>query len=92
MQAWKGELELKELRVNVKETKMTIINQNAGKISKEDKSPRTVCSSNSILCQFCRCWVHKRCSSIRGELKDDSKFKCQTCVNYSRGFPKNRIK
>ena len=39
MQAWKGKLELKELRVNVKETKMTIINQNAGKISKEDKSP-----------------------------------------------------
>ena len=28
--------------------------------------------------QFCRCWVHKRCSGIRGKLKEDSKIKCQT--------------
>ena len=25
--------------------------------------------------------MHKRCSSIRGKLKEDSKFKCQTCGN-----------
>ena len=25
--------------------------------------------------------MYKRCSGIRGKLKDDSKFKCQTCAN-----------
>ena len=31
---------------------------------------------NSILCQLFGCWAYKRCSGIRGKLKEDSKFKC----------------
>ena len=60
-----------------------------GKVTKEDKFPCTVCrkgvGSNSTLCQFCRCRVHKRCSCVRGKLKDDS-FKCQTLVNQQTGI------
>ena len=37
--------------------------------------------SSSIFSQFCRCWVYKKCSVIRGKLKKDCKFKCQTCAN-----------
>ena len=37
--------------------------------------------SDSILCQFCRCWMCEGCSGIRGSLKEDSKFKCQRCAN-----------
>ena len=36
---------------------------------------------NFDLCQFSRCWVHERCSGIRDKLKEDGKFKCQTCAN-----------
>ena len=37
--------------------------------------------SNSNLFQFCRCWIHKRFSGIRGDLKDDCEFGCQTCAS-----------
>ena len=37
--------------------------------------------SSSILCQFCQCCVHNGFSGIRGELKEDSKFQFQLCVN-----------
>ena len=30
---------------------------------------------------FCNCWLHKRHSGIRGELKEDNTFKCRACVN-----------
>ena len=65
----KGELESKGMRVNVKETKMKLNIENSGKVTIEDKFPCAVCrkgiGSNSILSQFCRCRVHKRCSGIR---------------------------
>ena len=38
-------------------------------------------ADTSILCQFCSCWVHKRCSSIRGTLEENNTFKCQTYAN-----------
>ena len=51
----------------------------------EGKFPCATCRKrvgiNSVLCQFSRCWVHERCSGIRGKLKEDGKFKCQTCAN-----------
>ena len=37
--------------------------------------------SNPNFCQFCRCLVRKRCSGIRGKLKEVSKFNCQTFAN-----------
>ena len=58
-----------------------ISNENVGKVTIEDKLLCVVCrkgeSINSILWQFCRCWLQKRCSGIKGKLKEDSKFKRQ---------------
>ena len=51
----------------------------------EGKFPCAACRKdvgiNFDLCQFSRCWVHERCSGIRDKLKEDGKFKCQTCEN-----------
>ena len=73
------------LRVNVKKTKTMISSENAGKVTTEGKFPCAFCREGvyitSMLCQFYRCQVHKRFSGIRGKLKKDSKFKCQTCAN-----------
>ena len=59
---------------------MMISSENAGKVTVESKISCAVCRkdvcSNSILGQFCRCWLHKRYSGIRDKLKEDSKFKC----------------
>ena len=87
LEAWIGTLNSQELRVNVKKTKM-ISRENAGKVTTEGKFPCAFCrkrvGSNSILCQFCSCLLHKRFSGIRGKLKEDSKLKCQTCANLQR--------
>ena len=37
--------------------------------------------SDRILRQFCRCWVHRIWSGIRGTLKEDSKFKYHKCAS-----------
>ena len=37
--------------------------------------------SNSIFCQRCNHWVHKRCSKIERRLKADPSFRCKTCTN-----------
>ena len=48
------------------------------KARKEWKFPCAVCSkdtgSNSILCQFCKCWADKRRVCIRGRLKLDGMY------------------
>ena len=68
----------RSIRLKSVKTKM-ISDKNAGKVSIEEKIPCAVCrngvGSNSILSQFCRCWVHKISSYIRTTLKDQSKFK-----------------
>ena len=85
LKTWKGALESEGLRANIKKIKMMISNENVGKITIEGKFPCIICrkrvSSNSIFCQLCRWWMHKRCSGFEGKLKVDSKFKCQTCIN-----------
>ena len=66
----------KGLRVNIKKTKTMINSENAGKVTVEGKFPCAVCrkgvGSNSSLCQFCRCWVHKGCGVIRAKLNKKS--------------------
>ena len=68
VEAWKGALESKGLTVNVKKTTMMISSENAGNATIAGKFPCAVCRKgvgiNSILCQFCRHWVHERCSGI----------------------------
>ena len=83
----------KGLGVNVKKKKMMINSKTAEKITEKSKFPCAVCrkgvENNSILCLFCRCWEHKRCSGIRGKLKEDRKFKWQTCGNQQTDVTKD---
>ena len=76
-------MESRRTRVNLKRTEIEIRSENAAKFTYKDKFLRVVCrkgvDSNSI-----RYWVHKRRSSTRSKLKENSKFKCQTCANQQR--------
>ena len=49
------------------------------------KWPCSIClkgvGSNTIFCQSCNHWVHKRCSKLKGRLKADPSFKCNVCTN-----------
>ena len=91
LETWKRVLESKWLRVNVKKTKMMIRSKNAVKVTIDGKFPCAVyrkgLGSNFILCQFCRCWLHKRCSGFKGKLRDDSKFEYQVSANQQTYIP-----
>ena len=83
--AWKEVLDSKRLIVNIKKSKTMMSSENGERLQWK-AGFCAVCrkgvGSNSILCQFFRCWVLKRDNSgIRGKLKEDNKFKYQICAN-----------
>ena len=63
LKIFKGGLESKGLGANVKKKEIIINCEKPRKIGKKGGSPCAVSM------QFCKCWVNKRCSSIRGRLK-----------------------
>ena len=79
IKTWKGALDSNGSQVNVKKTKMMICSENAANVTENVNFPCAVCrkgaDSDSILCQFGSLRVHKRCSGIKGKMKEDSKFK-----------------
>ena len=82
---WKNNIEGKGLRVNVEKTKILCSRHNSEVKSDPVKWPCSIChkgvGSNSIFCQSCNHWVHKRCSKIKGKLNADPSFKCNVCTN-----------
>ena len=68
---WKTGLEDKGLRVNAAKTKVMISNSEARSGFEIGRWPCGVCrkgvGSNSIFCQSCKHWVHRKCSSISGK-------------------------
>ena len=81
--AWKEQMEVKGLRVNVGKTKVMKCSVQSAQVEKSGKWPCAVCSkgvgSNSITCVKCKQWVHKRCSGIEGALKGVVGFLCGVC-------------
>jgi len=53
-------------------------------VEEKGKSPCGVCKkgvgNNSILCRSCKKWIHKRCSGVKGRLRNASQsFICRCC-------------
>ena len=78
VKTWKTEMEKKGLHVNL--GKIIIIMEpgiNLDVLKKSGKYPCSVCltgvgSTNAILCDGCKRWVHKKCSGIKGRLLPES--------------------
>ena len=87
LQAWKTSLETWGLRINVGKTKNFGSSGEAEKPTRNVNWPCGVCSKrvgvNSILCQTCNLWIHKRCSGVKGTLKKESMFRCKKCKGES---------
>ena len=51
--------------------------------NKTGKFPCSVClkgvGGNSILCPACKCWVHAKCSGLKGQLTKATNFVCSQC-------------
>ena len=82
---WKSELETKGLRVNMGKTKILCSSYGVNQRTKTGKWPCGVCRKgvgvNSIYCNSCKHWIHKRCSGTKGKLMEDAEFKCKNCIN-----------
>ena len=81
--AWKQGMEVKGLRVNIGKTKVMVSRRETLPQNKTGKWPCGVClqgvGSNSIYCTSCRCWIHGKCSGIRGRLSAARNFICNRC-------------
>ena len=82
---WKDNIEAKRLQVNVNKTKLVYSKHYSPVKSDPIKWPCSICCKdvgiNSIFCQNCNHWVHKRCWKIKERLKADPSFKCNACTN-----------
>ena len=85
---WKFEMEAKGLRVNVKKTKIMVSGNNLNTLKDSGKDPCAVCRSgvgaNSIQCNGCSLWVHKKCSGVQGSLSNVTNFECSRCLGTAR--------
>ena len=81
---WKAAMERKGLKVSVKKTKGLTTNDSNSRPNVAAIDPCGVCRQrvgvNSIRCTACMCWVHKRCSKIRGSLNSARNFVCVSCA------------
>ena len=75
----KDNIETKGLCIDVNKTKLACSKHNQLVKSDPVKWLCSICckgvGSNSIFCQSCNHWVHKRCQKIKGRLKADPSFK-----------------
>ena len=76
-------MEQKGLRVNSGKTKVMILKYKRNPQNKTGKFSCSVClkgvGRNSILCPACKCWVHAKCSGLKGQLAKATNFVCSQC-------------
>ena len=82
---WKHGIEEKGLRVNAGKTKVMMSRYGHDPPNKSGKWPCGVCQKgvgrNSIFCSTCKCWVHAKCSGIKGNLAKANDFVCKRCCS-----------
>ena len=94
---WKEAMEKKGLRVNAGKTKVMICSTGLDLLQSSGEFPCAVCrtgvGSNSIFCNGCKHWVHKKCSGLK-RLKKDPDYRCTRCQETARpldGRPQKEI-
>ena len=84
---WKEAMEKKGLRVNAGKTKIMICDTGLDRLQSSGEFPCAVCrtglGSNSIFCNGCKHWVHKKCSGLK-RLKKDPDYRCTWCQGTAR--------
>ena len=76
---WKDAVKEKGLRVNAGKTKIMICSTGLDLMQSSGEFPCSVCrtgvGSNSIICNDCKHWVHKKCSGLK-RLTKDPVYRC----------------
>ena len=94
---WKEAMEKKGPRVNAGKTKIMICSTGLDLLQSSGEFPCAVChtgkGSNSIFCNGCKHWVHKKCSGLK-RLKQDPDYRCTRCQGTARpldGRPQKEV-
>ena len=86
------------MRVNAGKTKIMICSMGLDLLQSSGTFPCAVCctgvGSNSIFCNGCKHWVHKKCSGLKRSTKDlDYRFTwCQGTARPLNGRPQKEVK
>ena len=84
---WKEAMEKKGLRVNAGKAKIMICGMGLDLLQSSGEFPCTICctgvGSNSIFCNGCKHWVHKKCSGLK-HLTKDPDYRCKWCQGNAR--------
>ena len=84
---WKEAMEKKGLRVNAGKTKIMICGTGLDLLQSSGKFACAVCRTgvggNSIFCNGCKHWVHKKCSGLKC-LTKDPEYRCTRCRGTAR--------
>ena len=80
---WKAAMERRGLKINMSKTMVMTTGKEAGEVIQSGRWPCGSCGrgvgANSILCQECGKWCHKRCSGLR-RVTGVQHFVCPGCV------------
>ena len=94
---WKEAMEKKGLRVNAEKTKVMICGTGLDLLQSSGEYPCAVCrtgvGNNSIYCNGCKLWVHKKCSGLQ-RLTPNPDFRCALCMGNARpidGRPQSEV-
>jgi hypothetical protein len=81
---WKRKTEKKGLKINMEKTKVMVSGKKAKDQIRTGKYPCSVCNRgvgvNSILCERCKRWCHRKCSGLRNVNEAGENYHCPTCV------------
>ena len=94
---WKEAMERKGLRVNAGKTKVMICGTGLDLLQSSGVYPCAVCrtgvGNNSIYCNGCKFWVHKKCSGLQ-HLTPNPDYRCARCMGNARPIdsrPQNEV-
>ena len=88
LKTWKSKRKKMGFQVNMEKTKIMVSGLDSDLLKIFGKDPFSVCQkrvgSNAISCGGCLCWIHKKCSGIKGPLCPNLDFKCTRCLGTAR--------
>ena len=94
---WKEAMENKGLRVNAGKTKVMICGTGLDLLQSSGEYPCAVCrtgvGNNSVYCNGCKLWVHKKYNGLRW-LTPNPDYRCAGCMGNARpidGRPQNEV-
>ena len=94
---WKEAMEKKGLREIAGKTKIMICGMGLDRLQSSGEFSCAVCctgvGSNSIFCNGCKHWVHKKCSGLKRLIKDPD-YRCTQCQGTARpldGRPQKEV-